>query len=619
MSEHRQTFKADIDQKRDGFAGAHDLIHIANINRTLKEQEVLSNYSSIYLPRPASFRPESVRMLLVQGPHDEREGTAIFPLGLGYIARVLKDMGAHVEVLDAHAEHLSLDALVKAAGHREFNVVGITALSTQYGVVKLLAEEFKRLRPDAPVIVGGQLAHYNPHTVINHTKVDVCVIGEGEVTIQDILHNLDDLSAVAGIAYRDRDGKYRRNPDRPRIANPDAIPFPHWDAFKLDHYFHTGAVGMRARRAINVLSSRGCPYSCTFCSLSFPNVTNRSVDNVIAEIRELQNRYGVNGIMFADELFVIDKKRVYEFCEKLTPLKISWGGQGRANIVNNDRKLLKAMRDAGCFYVGYGLESATSSMLSKMQKKTTLEQNVNCVKAAHEVGLVVVAQYMFGFPGETVETVKAGVDYFKEVGYCPPLGAHAACHISLTTPLPGSQLYEDCKDQGIITDEDLYLEKISSGYFHNKDVIVNLTDFTDDELLDLKYAAQQVMAENQLAYVRARGRVAALSRTWKTIRDIYRFEGVALLTAQVVRKLGKHLARVALGRQRLGFWSLLYTDSGHAEGQERTDYIYRSARGAAFRDALKAPREGELSASGAAFAATLRGDAAPESGSRAAS
>lgn len=619
MSEHRQTFKADIDQKREGFAGAHDLIHIANINRTLKEQEVLSNYSSIYLPAPASFRPESVRMLLVQGPHDEREGTPIFPLGLGYIARVLADMGVHVEVLDAHAEHLTLDALVKAAGHREFNVVGITALSTQYGVVKLLADEFKRLKPDAPVIVGGQLAHYNPHTVINHTRVDVCVIGEGEVTIQDILHNLDDLSVVKGIAYRDRDGQYRRNPDRPRIANPDAIPFPLWDAFKLDHYFHTGAVGMRAKRAINVLSSRGCPYSCTFCSLSFPNVTNRSVDNVIAEIRELQTRYGVNGIMFADELFVIDKKRVYEFCQKLKPLGISWGGQGRANIVNNDRALLTAMKDAGCFYVGYGLESATSSMLSKMQKKTTLEQNINCVKAAHDVGLVVVAQYMFGFPGETIETVKAGVDYFKEVGYCPPLGAHAACHISLTTPLPGSQLYEDCKDQGIIGDEDAYLEKISSGYFHNKEVIINLTDFTDDELLDLKYAAQQVMAENQLAYLKAQGPRAALRRTWKTVRDIYTFEGPALLAAQVLRKVGKHVGRVLRGRQRPGFWNLIYTDSGHAEGQERTDYIYRSARGASFRASLLAPTVREPGPSEEVFAATLRGSAGGGTGNRAAS
>jgi len=259
MADERAVFHADVNAQREGFAGVHDLIDGENINRTLKRNEVLSKFDSVFLTPPAKFRRGAHRMLLIQGPHDEREGTAIFPLGLGYIARVLDHIGVEVEVLDGHAEHLSVERLVEEAKQREYTMVGITALSTQYSVVKMLAEGLKRQRPDAPIIVGGQLAHYNPHTVINHTAVDICVIGEGELTIQDIVYNLDDLSRVPGIAYRDSSGAYRRNVDRPRIANPDAIPFPLWDAFKLDHYFHTGAVGMRARRAINVLASRGCP------------------------------------------------------------------------------------------------------------------------------------------------------------------------------------------------------------------------------------------------------------------------------------------------------------------------------------------------------------------------
>ena len=587
MSDPSKTFHASSNRQRDGFAGMHDIIDGENINRTLKKNEVLARFDSIFLDPPSEFKRGTLKMLLVQGPHDEREGTAIFPLGLGYIARVLTDIGVAVEVLDAHAERWSVAELVSAAKLREYDVVGITALSTQYAVVKALAAGLKAQRPEAPIVVGGQLAHYNPHTVIDHTRADICVIGEGELTIQDIIYNLADLSNVPGIAYRDETGRYRRNPDRPRIANPDAIPFPKWDAFNLDHYLHTGALGMRAKHAINVLSSRGCPYSCTFCSLSFPNVTNRSVDNVIAEIRELQTRFGVNGVMFADELFVIDKKRVHEFCEKVKPLNISWGGQGRANIVNNDEKLLRAMKEAGCFYIGYGLESATSSMLSKMQKKTTLEQNVACVKAAHKVGLIVVAQYMFGFPGETLETIKAGVDYFKGVGYCPPLGAHAACHISLTTPLPGSQLYEDCKKSKMIQDEDQYLEHISSGFFHNKDVIVNLTDFSDDELMDLKYATQQIMTQNHLEHLRKQGRLAALRRAWRTAGDIYAFEGGWLLTKQVLVKVRKHLVRAFQGDQGLlSLWGFLYPDASTMEGRVRTDYIYRTSRASEFRKQL---------------------------------
>jgi len=590
MTEPNKAFHADVNAQRDGFAGMHDLIDGENINRTLKKNEVLFKYDSIFLAPPAGFRRGTHRMLLIQGPHDEREGTAIFPLGLGYIARVLTDIGVEVDVLDAHAERLTVEQLVSEAKRREYNLVGITALSTQYFIVKKLASEIKSCRPDVPIIVGGQLAHYNPHTVINHSAVDVCVIGEGEVTVQDIVYHLDDLSTVPGIAYRDAAGQYQRNSDRPRIANPDLIPFPHWDSFKLDHYFHTGALGMRARRAINVLASRGCPYSCTFCSLSFPNVTNRTVENVVAEIRELQSRYSVNGIMFADELFVIDKARVYEFCEQLGPLGISWGGQGRANIINDDEKLLRSMKTAGCFYVGYGLESATSSILSKMQKKVTREQNVNCVRATHKVGLAVVAQYMFGFPGETLETVKAGVDYFKDVGYCPPLGAHAACHISLTTPLPGSQLYEDCKTTGLIGDEDNYLDRISTGFFHNEGVIVNMTSFSDEELIDLKHATERVMAENHREFLSRQGRLTAARRMWKTVLDIYHFEGPALLIRQVAGKVKRHIVRAFRGEQRFwSFWSFLYPDNAYAEGKLRTDYIYLSKRGQLFEGALQSP------------------------------
>lgn len=581
MSRQTEVFRADIDEARQGFAGMHDLIEAENINRTLKQNEVLSRYQSIYLPPPARFAPGAHRVLLVQGPHDERAGTALFPLGLGYIARVLTDIGVTVEVLDAHAEKYSPEQTLEAIKKSDFDVLGMTALSTQYGLVKWLATEVKRYRSDIKIIVGGQLAHYNSHTVIEHSLADVCVIGEGEITIQDILYNLDDLSQVAGIAYRDQEGRYRRNPDRPRISNPDAIPFPHWDAFNMDYYFTAGVFG-RARKAVNILSSRGCPYSCTFCSLSFPNVTYRSVDNVVSEIRHLMTRYGVNGIMFSDELFVIDKKRVYEFCEKLKPLGISWGGQGRANIVNDDEKLLRAMKQAGAGYIGFGLESATSEMLTKMQKKQTVQHNINSVKTAHKAGLTVVAQYMFGFPGESLESIKAGVEYFKKVNYCPPLGAYAACHISLTTPLPGSQLYEDCKKNGMIADEDEYLTRISRGYFHNKELVVNLTSFSDDELLDLKYATQEVMMRNHLEWIRSQGMVFAAMRTIRDLHEIFAREGIRLLFRRVARRMTGIVSRLARGDwHALNVWNALYPES-----KSKTDYIYRTDRSVEFKDSL---------------------------------
>jgi len=582
MSNEPGVFHIDIDEHRHGSAGMHDLIGTQNINRTLKKNEVLSEFKSIYLSPPSSFQKGKKKMLLVQGPHDERAGTAMFPLGLGYIARVLTDIGVEVEVLDAHAERLTPEQTLNRVKMNDCQLIGITALSTQYAFVKWLVNEVKKYRSDVKIIVGGQLAHYNSHTVIENSLTDICVIGEGEITIQDIIYNLEDFSKVSGIAYRDTDGQYRRNPDRPRIFNPDVIPFPYWDAFNMDYYFTTG-VFSRARRVVNILSSRGCPYSCTFCSLSFPNVTYRSVDNVVEEIQLLKDRYDVNGIMFCDELFVIDKKQVYEFCEKLKPLNISWGGQGRANIVNDDEKLLRTMKEAGAAYIGYGLESSNNEMLKQMEKKATLQNNINCVKTAQKVGLVVVAQYLFGFPGENLESVKAGIDYFKEVNYCPPLGAQAACHISLVTPLPGSELYEDCKRKGIITNEDEYLSKISVGYFHNKEVVVNLTSFSDDELLDLKYATQEMMMQNHLEWLRSQGLFFAAKAAFRSLCEIYHYEGFQLLIRRLVRRMMRMVSQLVVGGLgKLYLWNVLYPGS-----EVKTDYIYRTPRSGEFKKALK--------------------------------
>ena len=416
------------------------------------------------------------------------------------------------------------------------------------------------------IIVGAQLAHYNAKTVLENTDVDICVRGEGEITIQDIIYNLKDLSSVKGITYKDQNNVIHKNPDRERIANPDLIPYPYYEIFDMDYYFKQSIFGAPVKRSINVLSSRGCPYSCTFCSLSFPNVTYRSVDSVIAEIKYLKDNYGVDSILFADELFVISKKRVYEFCEKVKPLKIKWGGQGRANVVDDDVKLIKAMKSSGCQYIGYGLESATNEMLSAMQKKSTVKQNANAIRVAKEQKLIVVAQYMFGFPGETIETIKNSIDFFKEIGYCPPLGLYSEPHISITVPLPGSQLYEDCKAKGIIKDEDEFLEKISLGYHFNKNIIVNLTDFTDNELYELKVNTEKIMWENYISYLKEKNAFYSIKFAFDRLYKTWQSLGSLLFLKKIIIKVIKLIVK-----KDEKFSKFMVPDYSNV----KTDYIYK--------------------------------------------
>ncbi|MDA7455169.1 B12-binding domain-containing radical SAM protein [Planktomarina temperata] len=486
------------DELRIGIAGVHDVVGRENINLTMKKDEEIKRLESIFIDAPETFQRGVISVSLIQLPHDERSGTAIFPLGLGYLARILRDIGVEINIIDAHAEQLSVEEVVERVNEFSPDFIGISALSTQYGIVKDFSNKIKKKNSDLPIILGAQLAHYSYNVVLNNTLVDVCVIGEGEITIQDLIYNFDTLNSVKGIAFRNESGTIVQNSARQRIKNPDIIPFPAWDLFNMDYYLTAGFFGSNSKRTMNILASRGCPYSCTFCSLSFPNVTYRSSDNVIAEINELRRLYGIDGIIFSDELFVISKKRVLDFCEKIKPLGIEWGGQGRANVVDDDIEFLEKMKDAGAVYIGFGLESATDEILSNMMKKTSRVQNYNAVKSARSVGLKVVAQYMMGFPGESINSINETIEFFKELDYCPPLGLETQPFISLTTALPGSQLYVDCVKNGLIKNEDEYLEKITTGYFYNKDVVVNLTDFSDEELLGYKMAAEQEIYETML-------------------------------------------------------------------------------------------------------------------------
>ncbi len=572
------TYDKDQDL-RTGIAGVHDVLGRENINVDMKKTEEVKRVESIFLPQPESFKNKTINFTLIQLPHDERSGTAVFPLGLGYLARILRDIGVTVKIIDAHAEQLSVDDVVLKINEQKPDFVGIGALSTQYGIVKLFSKKIKKLLPDVPIIVGAQLAHYSYDVVLKNTLVDVCVVGEGEITIQDLVYNFNKLENVKGIAFRDPNGNVVQNAPRQRIKNPDIIPFPAWDLFHMDYYLTAGFFGSSSKRTMNVLASRGCPYSCTFCSLSFPNVTYRSSENVIAEILELKNLYGVDGIIFSDELFVISKKRVLDFCEKIKPVGIEWGGQGRANVVNDDKDFLKAMKDAGAVYIGYGLESATDEILSSMMKKTSRQQNYNAVDAARSVGLKVVAQYMMGFPGENLNSIRETVKFFKELDYCPPLGLETQPFISLTTALPGSQLYVDCLASGLIKDEDEYLEQITTGYFYNKEVVVNLTDFSDEELLGFKMAAEQEIYENVVNNAIKNNRFFVYKFLIERIIREVKLHGIKHTLAVIKQKLKKIILK-SLREPRNIF------DKSNLLPSMQTDYITRTDYRRLLKDGL---------------------------------
>jgi len=420
-----------------------------------------------------------MKVLLIQPPHYfegfSREPDNV-PLGLAYLARSLLDHGHQVQVLDIWAHQYVREQILDDLKRREYDVIGIGALSTQYNYVKWLTTELKALS-DAPIILGGALPTHSSDTVLNHTPVDFCVIGEGEQTLPELLDHLNTPEFVQGIAFR-KDGQVHHTPERPYVQDLDTIPFPEWDVFPTDLYLRVNHMGLHAGyRTINLVAHRGCPYSCRYCSLTFRSVRWRSIGNIVQEIQILQQKYGIQAIDFNDELLAISKKRMYELCEGLKPLKIWWNCQGRVNIVDHD--LMKAMKDAGCVAIGFGIESGSQRILDAMDRRQTIEQSKTALLNARKLGIEPIIQIIFGYPGESDKTIQENIEFFREVRMRPS-------GFFTLTPLPGTEIYRRAFAEGRITDEDAYLQELDWGYNSGRPLLVNFTDLADNEFFQKK-------------------------------------------------------------------------------------------------------------------------------------
>lgn len=468
------------------------------------------------------------RILLINAPHTYntvKRDPGDFPLGLGYLGAVLLKEGHLVKVLDLQTEEKSEGEVFNFI--REYNpdLIGISALSTQFKHVEEMAKKIKSSR-NTPIVLGGALATFNPELVLKHTPVDICVIGEGEETLVDLVKNLDNLSQVRGISYKNR-GEIRTNEPREYIQNLDTIPFPAWDLFDIEKYatqpkFFEGY----GKRSMQVITSRGCPFNCKYCSKTFKRTRLRSIDSIIQEILVLKNKYNIEVIHFLDELVITSKKRAEELCGKIQPLKIKWQCQGRVNNVDLD--ILKKMKKAGCARIGYGIETGSQRILDNMNKNATVAMAEEALKNTRKAGLVPIIQMMFGYPGEDEESIRETIEFCKR-NHIHPLNT-----FSITTAIPGAKLYDECLEKKIITDERKYLNKLEG----TQTIVLNFTKWTDSELLRIKNEAEETILKNYIHYRKTHPlvflsdyrhklkrfyRYAKYKGVKKAVRDVFRY------------------------------------------------------------------------------------------------
>lgn len=418
-----------------------------------------------------------MKILLINPPIRLDSPPSVFPLGQGYIAKALMNASHDVKVLDINGMRYPKEIVEEHLRNLSFDVAAIGGLITTYSYVEWLIQQIKQIKPGAKIVVGGGLGSSIPEIVLNNLGADAVVIGEGEITIVELINTFGEsgtFESIKGIGYK-KEGKVIKTPQQNPILDLDVIPFPAWELFPMDVYTKASAGANFFRKKMDMVSSRGCPYNCIYCYHLFgrSKYRYRSALNIVEEIEELIYRYKIKYIEFVDDNFLVNKRRVYEFCDLLRKEKISikWSTIGRVN--NIDDALLRTIKKAGCNYVSYGLESGSQKILDIMNKKVTVEQNKEAVRLTEKVGLYPGINLMIGMVGETRET-------FEETKkFCLELGIHNNPHI--TQAYPGTPLYEKAIEMGRIKDEEKYIRSLGD----TSQLVVNLTDFSDEELLSM--------------------------------------------------------------------------------------------------------------------------------------
>lgn len=373
-----------------------------------------------------------------------------FPsLGLASIAAYVRQKGFSVKIIDAPAEKISVENfgsyLKNNLENYRARCIGFTATTAAIKNAYEMAKIAKEVYPESQIIFGGAHCAALPKEVISQEMVDLVVCGEGEITLYEILDGRD-WSIINGLIYK-KNGEIIFNPPRARIMNLDALPYPAYDLLPMDKYYPAKG-SYRRLPAISMLTSRGCPGRCTFCNKTLgTQMVFRSAGSLIEEIKMLQKNFNIKQIMFYDDTFTTYKDNVRKFCQLLLANKmaISWCCFSRVDFIDLD--LLKLMNKSGCHQIMYGIESGNQKVLDSINKKINLDLVRQIVKLTKQAKIDVRGAFMIGNPIETkntvLETLKFAIELNPEIAI-----------FNITTPYPGTQMFEEAKSHNLITTYD---------------------------------------------------------------------------------------------------------------------------------------------------------------------
>jgi radical SAM superfamily enzyme YgiQ (UPF0313 family) len=445
------------------------------------------------------------------------------PVGLGYVMTYIKKAGFKFDLLDIDVHNYSDTQVEDYIKKNSYDVICLGSIVTHYKWMKWCINMIKEHQPESKVIVGNSLGGSIPEVLFKTTKVDITIYGEAELTLLEVLNAIKDNSSlghplepleeishshigypstvkgegIKGIIYR-HENLVVNNGKRKAVKNIDEFPFPDWDMFEVEKYLNQGrkhrvnhAWHFKPEDAIvlPINTARGCVFKCTFCHYVFWHdpYRHRSAENVIAEIKQNQKKYGANFFNFWDELSFHKIEPAEKFVDELikADLKIHWSCAIRADLLGKDLdpkgnpiprekrvNLAKKFVKAGCVSAGYSLESGSDKILEAMNKKVKSKFFKEQVSVCRDAGLVTGTSIIIGYPQETKETIAETMGQLEELKVYPSTGFLLA--------LPETGMWDYAIKNGYIKDIDKYLIQITE----RQDFSLNMTKMSDKEMKD---------------------------------------------------------------------------------------------------------------------------------------
>ena len=399
--------------------------------------------------------------------------------------------------------------------------IGVTATTENRFQSFKLIKLAKKTLPKAMTILGGPHASMAAEDCLAHIpELDFVVRGEGEETVVELCRwqeegkDLQKLDAISGISYR-KGSEVMRNPARPLIKDLDGLPYPAFHLVSFEEYNFTFPVpGKGELPAVNIMSSRGCPFNCNFCATPINwgrNVRMRSPENVVDEIEGLIDKYGVKVIFFYDDTFNVNTKRVERICDLIIERKLDiyWKCDVRIDLI--DKSLLTKMKEAGLFHLSFGLEAGSERVRNQIiDKKVDVEDFHNLVRWCQELDIIPNVFFIYSHPTETWEEAQETIKIIEQYGD----GIEAS--IAILHIYPGTPLEETAKENGVLPLDFTWVKK-----YHSK--IVTLPTAQGDVPLYIDKLTWSQISELIFRWSLSGGKASILRKIPRVIANVRSF------------------------------------------------------------------------------------------------